>query len=505
MQLALRLLAAPPARASSPTRPLVALAIVAVLAGVVGLDRPASGQYQDLIANLNAHATVAASPDAKSGPAILDAYLDLGDPPMPIGAGFNLYTIHPGMDRWDDVAGWAETNAGLAEAILDARRNNTIVFGLPYGTSNVSARYREAGLYVDVAVDGSLRKIDFAYLDAINEIAAFVAAETYRLLEAGRHDDALDLALAHLLVLRQLIDRDFLEEKLFTVALLKGSLGNLRDVFWTYREDIRYERFVEIAYDDIPFLWPDRRRWFMPEADRKVSERLIDEVFDQASEQADPAAFRDVFGAIQATEKPLTQFGAALRWERIAAVHGSLEASKQRLKLVYDDWYRRWRVRPYDRILQYTTQFDRTNEIRYAAVLYSMENIQTLFTVRDSLIAEINGTAAAAGLCAYVNRFNGAYPRSMSQLYGQSMRQQYDLDPYDPAKGPFKYELLDERTAVDTALGRLWIEPNTGMLWARGADLEDDRGRTHSDDGAEGDMVLWPPIKAMARTQGLID
>jgi hypothetical protein len=44
-----------------------------------------------------------------------------------------------------------------------------------------------------------------------------------------------------------------------------------------------------------------------------------------------------------------------------------------------------------------------------------------------------------------------------------------------------------------------------GMLWARGEDHADNRGTPHSDNGAAGtDVLLWPPVKALSRQQGII-
>src|SRR5438552_7035500 len=152
----------------------------------------------------------------------------------------------------------------------------------------------------------------------------------------------------------------------------------------------------------------------MPEADRSVAEALVKEVFDATTGKPIPEKFASTFAEIQSQDAPLTRFGAAKRWAQIAAVHGSLDAcigSKDgtitgRLPLIYDDWWRRWRVQEYDDILSYTPQFERTNKIRYAAVIYSMQNITDLFAIRNQLRVEVNGTAVAAGLCAYKRTYS---------------------------------------------------------------------------------------------------
>ena len=291
------------------------------------------------------------------------------------------------------------------------------------------------------------------------------------------------------------------------MKLLLRSLEVLRDQFYLYQDAIEDQLFAEIAWWELPGLRPGREKLFMPEADRIVSEALLGEVFDDRTNVADPASFRETFAEIQARNEPLTRFGAARRWEMIAKVHDSLDASIDRLNVVYDDWWRRWRVQEYDPILDIPTQFERTNAVRYAAVLYSMQNIEGLFAIRNELIASVNGTALAAGLSAYRRRF-GSYPKDSSMLYGQFVRKfMTDVDPFDKSFGPFKFRTLDSRSAVDTKLGRVWIDPGPDrdacVLYSVGQNHENDWAREHTDDGLTGDIVFWPPIQMIQREQGL--
>ena len=281
---------------------------------VLTLADPAAGQVSQVIRTLNQHPTVEGSDSIKSYEVLFDAFLETPPPPQAIGGGFNLETIHPKMDDWDDVAGWAESAQVLREAILESKSKT--ILGLPYGASEVESSYREAGLMAEIGVGGSLRDNRFPWLDAVDTIAAFVAAETYRLLEADQPLEAMDLAVAHLFLVRQYADRDFFEEKLHSIQLLSASLSVLRDQFYLYRDLISAELYTEIAWSELPFLRPDRNKLFLPEADKVVSEALINEVFDKSTSRADPNKFRETVAAIQAADAPLTRFGAARRWER---------------------------------------------------------------------------------------------------------------------------------------------------------------------------------------------
>jgi hypothetical protein len=474
------------------------LCVMLVSTGVHGQSQPG---VAGVLRQLNASPTVQGTDGIKSYRLLFDAYLNMTEPPMPVGGSFNLKTIHPNMNRWDDVSGWAESNPDMAKAIIAAR--NRRIVGLPYGRDNVSSAYRSANLVADVAVDGSLRRNEFPYLDAAETIAAYATAEIYRRFEAGQTEQALELAVAHLAVARQFCDREFFVEKRHSILLLADALSNLREMFYTYRSQISADQYSNIAITEIPFLRPDRNALLMPEGDRIVSEALIRDVFDSRG-QPDRSRFPSTFAAIQSEHEPLTRFGAARRWAMIAEVHGSLEASLERLTLVYDDWWRRWRIQEYDPILDIQTQFDRTNPVRYAAVIYSMQNIEELFDMRKQLIVAVNSTAVAAGLCAYQNTF-GTIPTDHKRIYAQFMRKSSDIDPYDRNYDAFLYFVTNSRHAVDTPYGRVWIEPRQGILYSRGQNHSDDRAAEHTDDGLRGDIVVWPPLRVLAREQNLLN
>lgn len=482
---------------------IVLMALCGMLTGAISPQAAAQEDalVKDVLRTLNTSDKVRGTDDIKSYKTLFDAYLKLSKPPFVIGPDFNLNTIHPKMSNWVAVSGWAESNPDMAKAILACK--DRAIFGLPYGREGLPAGYVNAEVMADIGVGGSLRNNHFPYLGAVETIAAFATAETYRLMEAGQVQEGLDVALAMSFVLRQCCDRDFLAEKLPAIELLSRAMSNLRAVMHLYLDKISTEQFTKLALTEIPFLRPDRGRLFMPEADRVVAEALIKEVFNARSGDADPDKFTETFAEIQAKDAPLTRFGAAKRWRMIAAIHGSLDASQQRLKLIYDDWWRRWRIDAYDQILDIPTEFTRTNPIRYAAVIYSVENVAVLFEIRNRLIVEVNGTAMAAGMAAF-KRQSGNWPSFLDQTYGALARKRSDSDPYDRELQPFKFKIVDKRQSVDTPEGRVWIEPGTPLMWSQGQDHENQLAVQHTDDGLTGDIVLWPPIKTLQREAGLI-
>ena len=475
---------------------IVALTIVLVPCQLATASTP---EIDRVIRTINNASTIDALDRNKSYAVLFDAYIELDEPPMEVGPQFNLRTIHPGMPDWIAVSGWAEGNQEMAEAIREAETRT--VFGLPYGRENVERDYRDADLVVLVGVNDTLRNIEFRYLDAIDTIAAFATAESYRLHEAGRHEDGLDMTLAMAFILRQIADRDFMYEKERAITLLTNALSILRDQMYAYLEDIPEEKYFEIAQKRLPFLRPGRGALFMPEADYEVAKGLLDEVFGE-NEQPDREAFAEAFAGIQSAEKPLTRFGAAKRWKILGDVHDSKQLSLERLKLIYDDWWRRWRIQEYDPILDVPTQLERTNPIRYAAVVYSIRDLESLFGARNRLIVAVNGTAASSGLCGYRKTY-GTYPANIQSAYSAFFRKSNDRDFFDEELAPFGYRVLDQRFRVDTPEGQVWLEPGQCILYSVGRDKESDRGSEHTPDGELGDLVIWPPMRAVQREAGL--
>jgi hypothetical protein len=485
--------------------PAVRCVVVLFVVAAMFTPRPAVANEQavrELLTQLNALPMVAITERSRSYEILFDALLDLTEPPMPVGARFNLNFIHPGMRNWNEVRNWAESNPHLAEAILETETRRTIEIGLPYGRDNVKEAYRHAGLYADIGSDGSLHTIRFPYLDGFNRIAAFATAEIYGRFEDGQVEEALELSMATILVLRQLCNREFHDEKMHAILLLTDMLANLRDMFYMYRDRISAEQYRQFAVTEIPFLRPDRSRLLMPEGDRMVAEAILKQVFDNRG-IADPYEFPRTFAVLQARAEPLTRFGAYRRWQMIAGVHDSLEASLERLQLVYDDWWRRWRVQEYDPILAVPTEFSLLNPIRHAAVVHTVRDIQFLFDARKELMLAVNGTAMAAGLCSYY-RTHGTYPRDQHRLYAAHVRKASDVDPYDQSFGHLLYLFVDSRREIDTPHGRIWVEPGNGIIYSRGQNYADNRARLHTDDGSQGDIVIWPPPKALMREQGVL-
>lgn len=491
--------------------PVLFLLVMALAIGL-GLPRPASAQTDELLRKLNDQID-RTSAEGKSFRLLFDAYLDMTPAPSTTGKAtreFNLSTIHPRMSNWQDVSNWAESNTIMAEAILRSR--NRVMFGLPYGERGLDQAYLSHGLAARVAIDGNLRQHDFAYLSAIDTIAAYVTAECYRLLEANNSVRAVDLAIASVFVFAQITDRRFYDEKLHGMRLLTSFLEVVRDLMWVYRDTISMEQFRRFPYEEgsgssgqkqgiageLPFVRTDLIQ--LPDGDQIMAEALVEQVF-AGRDTADPEMFSLMFTGIQSEGQPFTRFGAARRWQMIAMIHSSRQATLKQLDDVYQDWVRRWHIRDYDPLHDYRTQYDRTNPIRYAAVIASMRDIQAVFEARRLLRAAINATTVSAGVCAYYKQFN-TFPDDVKKTYAQFVLKRHDLDPYDRDAAGFGYRHTRSAVKILTS-DHGFVEVRDLIVWSKGRDHTSQLGQEHRSDGAQADIVYWPPLRALAREQGL--
>lgn len=456
-------------------------------------------QSPEMLAKLNAPWALVTE-NGKSATRLFTAYLDLTKSPVEVGEEFNQTTIYPGMTGFAEVAKWAEANSMMGKALIDLQ--NCQVLGVPYGTTGVDPRFVERGLTATVQLDGELVTVNFPYLQALDTISAYVAAEMYRLAEAGKFDEGFTIGVAHLRVLRQAVDATMYGEKSAAMTMLCEALSVHRDLLYVYRDKMTVDALKKLATKEYPFLKPSENERFkrlsMPEGDLIVAEAVLNTVFSQDG-QPDLEKFAKTFSVLQSQPEPLTAFGAAKRWSKIATVHGSLEASNKKLTDIYDDWWRRWRMRAYDPMQSLPTELSRANPVKYAAVVLVARDIESLFELRRRLGVEVSGTIIAAGLCGYRNQFD-TWPDKIEKSYTQFFPQRYDFDPYDKDYGRLLYTYLGSaKKGIDSSFGR--IEVKNCVLYARNGDGESNSAARHAVGGKSDDFVVFPPLRAISRGQ----
>lgn len=469
----------------------------------------AHGEDAKLVADLNRSLKNVAQKD-RSAPILIPAYLKLTKPPIEFGDDFNQSIIWNKMERWSEVSKWAQANSAMGDALIASQF--ATVLGLPYGTKEVDPAWIKAGVSISFGDGSSDGRINFNYFIAMRAIGAYATAEMYRLGEAGKFDEAFVIGIAYARILRQVCEQSMLEEKLFALENLAENLSIHRDFMWVNLDQLPVEVMQKVALKEYSFLKPadneKLRRLQMPEGDQLVAVAVLSRALKSSGGNVDPDQFAQVIGEYEPGSTPMQLFGTQEMWRRIAVVHGSLEASNEKLKNVYDDWWRRWKLRP-DSIMQKTaTELSRTNPIKYGIVVTMVRDLARVFAWRDAVSAQINGTVVSAGLCGYYLDFKKSWPKSPERAYAVSIPKRFDFDPFaKPAVKSklvphLKYRSLSARQAISTPYGPVWA--SGCMLWAVGANHEDDNGATHSVDGSVGDLVLWPPVRALARQEGLL-
>lgn len=435
---------------------------------------------------------------------LFEAYQAMSPPPVPVGADFNLTTIWPGMTGWEAVSQWAASNEAMGQAIVEVQ--NRPMLGMRYGRSAVPATWSQAGLVIDVAPGGDLTLIDYPYIDAFDQIIAYATAEFYRRLEAGEFESAFSFGLAYLRIIRQGCEQEMLEEKLWFMDNLSAAFSTHRDAMYAYLDKIPVTVYQNLGTREYPFLkaTDDQRlrRLELPEGDRVHIEVLLESVFDSRG-QADERKFAEIFGSLQARQTPLTRFGSKKQWARLAQYHSTLDLSKEKLEDVYDDWWRRWRMRQFEAIMDLPNEFSGLNEVRFAAIRLAVQDLEEVFFARERLVSDINGTIYSAGLCAYYRQY-GKWPVDLSPVSPTYAMKRFNFDPYDMDYGGLVYRLLRSRKAIETLrYGQLWVDGC--LLYTRGRNNIDDQADSVSDNGEIGDLLIWPPSRQLAREQGKIE
>ena len=469
-----------------------------------------AGSRSDVLVKLNNSPSTKGSDDVKSWQIFFDGCLQITPPPQELSDSFNMNTVWPGMDGWDAVSDWAQTNEHMGVAFIDAAKRPLI--GLPYGIENVPDNYAQKGIVAEIGVDSHLHSFYFGYVDQVKLANLWCVAELYRLFESGETNRAIELLMSELIVLRKFCDREFLTEQLTFMPMLSDALANTRDMFYEYRESLTPNQFRSFAKEGIPYLRADATRLLMPEGDRVVGEALVNGLFTSTGE-ADSVKFREVLSDIQARHEPITRFGAAIYWTSIANSHRGRADSLARLNKIYDDWWRRWKMRSFHPQLSVDSELQKSNAVNYAAVNLIIRDIQALFYERDALTTQINGTALAAALCGYKNHY-GVYPKSLKMMYAQLLHRSSNLDMFRPLTmrtdadwtlyefpvGPFHYRKINSKTKIHTIAGDVFVEKGQSLLYSVFVNNEDDRGLNSGED-----LILWPPLKSMERNAGLVD
>ncbi|MDA1105014.1 MAG: hypothetical protein O2855_00265 [Planctomycetota bacterium] len=489
-------------RMSHRLHPLLpVLATVAALAAIslsLCLGRTATAQEPGegpagVIRELNGPDAKLSDDNKKSGPRVFLEWIKVPAPP----AGRSV-EVWPGMKDWSKVSAWAQGASALGDILVTTQNARSL--GLPYGMDGVSPAFQEKGISVDFGTGDDFGIVTYGYLDAVRGIGVYAAAEMYRAAEAKDWTRAFDVGVAWLRFLRLVADREMMAESACALAELESALSVHRDFLWRYRDAIPAEVCKRASLKQYPFLHAgDGERLEvleLPEGDRLLAKAVMEQrTF--SGDEPDEVQFVELYGAKDSADAPLMRFGTVKMWERIASHHGARAASIERLDGMYDDWHRRWRSNPYGRLSEVPTMRSKTNALRYAAVIFSIQDLQEFFAARKRVIASINGTALAAGLCSYRWSYEGRWPSAVKAAHAAHIVKRFDFDPFDKQGQTLSYRTFEGSKNLQVPGGSVSV-PEV-MLWSLGMDGKNDNLSSHTDDGSKGDILLWPPVRELQR------
>ena len=433
----------------------------------------------------------------------IESWRELGEAAIALPAvpdslvGKTASRIRPGSAGWSDAVAWVEANPEVQKAIkIGAERE---FLGLPYGIDAVPESFANSGFSVALPDLETTISPTFHWLDHLKKLATWSKVEAWRRFDAGDSEGAIDLMVSDIGMLRKAADRGFLDEKQAAIALMLDAVVSLREMLYLNEDSLDAKRLRTLASTELSRIRVDRDRLLLPEHDRYVHQALLDTAFDHSTGRVDTEEFRRRFTRMEGEAAPLGQAGIDTRWRQLATWQASLEASREQLDNLYDDWWRRWRVRTGTdlavMILAEPPYSERLNAVRYSGILSMLGDMDQLFNDRDRLVAELDATSIAAGLLSYKANRN-TYPKFRRMAYGTDVPRHKDHDRFSVDRAPFIYFVPVEDWVINLGAGEVVVPAGTGILYSRGRDGFDNQAKRHAVDGYDGDLIIWPPPTA---------
>ncbi|HEX9640520.1 MAG TPA: hypothetical protein VGB13_04330, partial [Candidatus Krumholzibacteria bacterium] len=327
--------------------------------------------------------------------------IDVSDPRLAAAST----RLDPYSSTFQEAIGWAGDPAQQEAVELILKKNQRglnatqrKLFGLPYGTYDVDDDLVINDFVVYVHDDLLFDRED-AYLARYQELTHLLRAEAFRRAEEGNADGACEAILGMARMARQLCDQRFYDEKHLGMTLLLECFVQIRDFMWFYRDKLSIENFRTIAIE-LERLGLERIE--MPSGEELIGEQLIEQIFGPDN-RVDKQKFPEVMASFDSYGSPLKRFQAVAYWQQVVDQHASKREVETALKDAVANWRLRWRL-PLHSSLVPDSEFAKLDDLKYAAVKRPIRDLQNLFELRVPLATQLNGTATAAGIHAYLVR-----------------------------------------------------------------------------------------------------
>ena len=448
--------------------------------------------------------------------------IDADDVQAPLGLR-SPFTI--GSPQMRDAMGWAGRPAQqeALSILLEKRdqrsaseeaRNATFrqIIGLPYGTSGLplDMELSDFAVYIN---ENLLYTADFAYLDKVEQLYMLLMAEAHRRAEQGAPSDGLDPMLSAVRMARQLTDRAYTPEVTMGMDMLRKASTLARAYLWHYREGLTVDDFASVA-TEFEMLRPLQIP--LPRANRLIGEQLVVEVFDPASNLPN-ADFAQVMAEFESRARPLNRFHASRRWREVIKAIDDFAGDDvtkkiyqpeiaQEMENIDEDFRRRWGLPLHDAVHSSETLLQKLDPVREAIVVATFDDLVQMRELRLRTIADVRGTAIAAGVGAFQKRDGGTPPLTLNQIYPTFVRLEETLvDPYNTDYEYFEYfvarnndsRILQWTFDLETPGGTLSLPAGVPLLYSVGPNSRDDGAARHLENLSgtqDSDIVYWIPV-----------
>jgi hypothetical protein len=433
---------------------------------------------------------------------------------------------------WSECAEWAQKPAqkavleALEKVTKEEDRLKAYAFAQPYGAEAMGSDKESIdllakNLYTELGEPPLLAAANFGYLTPLENVGILTHVEASRRAEAGDISGAMKVITDWLFFCRQIADRPFLREKKWAMESMKLALERIRDIgYQDFRSESRkadaskLRETITRLRERRGFLLLDRIT--LPEADFVASEQLLALVMTPSG-APDPDRFGRYLARASAADRPLRLFSSSAYWDLARTGHANLRDSNEALRIIRGDWYKRWELNPFDRMMGTVTDYRKrvVTSPKFATLIGPYKNVDELFSLRQQLRAELGGTRMALGVLGYTLR-QKTLPQGLAATRPEFI-DTIDKDPYSKKGQDLRYFVAQRDTTRPGEEPRPHVikllppppQPtfevpfgsDTFVIFSVGPDdaAEFAAVATQARTGTSGDYLLFPPTLSLFR------
>ncbi len=502
-----------------------------VLAGVLSLTAARTsaqdGGAGGIVARLN-DSLVTVDSARRSEPIILPAIAKLEAPPAIVASVDEARLIPADAKGFAAAAAWAQAApqqaaiAAVAAVTKEEDWRKSMIFAQPYGADSISPELIRAGAYTELDDPPTLAWAKIGYLPMLDRLEVLVNVEATRLAADSKANEALDLLVNFEYFARQICDRRFLVEAQWGLRASGRTYERMRDIACVDArgpKNLHPERIKAAINRMNADGVLDLSRMKFPSGNRLGAEQMVERLYNESG-QVRNDVFPTTMARLGTGGKPLRLFSQSARWRTAAAEQVSASDAKAKIRLIYDDWERRWAGMYFDLKLQgRASPYSDLDKSKNAVVALATPEMSNLIHERQQVICEGVGTRLSLALIAqwYVT---GAIPPQVTAVRPRWIKA-VEADPFNDRSvdrggaPPPQYFIPTKRGNVTAhsmdvvtnsirgdANFSLKLKDDTFVLYSLGTDTADNfaaRIQNTTQVVQSADYLLFPPVLSLYR------